>query len=127
YNERTGRVRAVRDDKASARMQLEHSVEGGHRLDLGRGEAEDLSDLAHPLPRNPPHLGLHEIEERNERRPPGRILGRDSLGQGAAFLREDRSVHVRPHRSASPITGSRLATEAMTSATRPPRIIAGTA
>src|SRR5439155_19481170 len=92
---------------------------------------------------------LNQVEERNEGRPTGRVPGDDALRHGAIFLRKDRPGQVLAddpdaatgllglplrkafgglaHRSASPMTGSRLATEAITSATSPPWIMAGTA
>src|SRR5688572_9768786 len=120
--EGAGDVRTHRDKPLSRRRLLEHRVEGGHGFDFGRRQPQDLGDLPHPLAGHVALLRLDQVEEREQRRSWVGIPRHQRLGFRPKLLREHGH-----QRSTPPITGSTLATEATTSATRPPRTISGNA
>ena len=91
------------------RAALVHRVEGRDRGDLGRGEAELLGDDLHALGRDLIVDALREVQQ-GHHRGPGMGVARDDL----AHLRHDALV-VGHQRSTPPMTGSMLATAAMTS------------
>ncbi len=133
-----------------------HRVERGDGHDLGGGESDGEGTELDAGGREVPVLGLDEVQEWQQRRPGLRIAGDDHLGVGPQSrqdvvgvvpagvgpddrprlvrllpeLQEDRFATRRlhaAHRSTPPITGSMLATEAMTSESIPPSHIAATA
>ena len=131
---------------------LVHRVEGGDRRDLGRGELQGVGAEPDAVLADVTLDGLHEVQQRQQRRARLRVPGDDLLGPLARDLVEhaadDRLVGRarpddllrraelrRPERLRAclpavssvqpPMTGSMLATAAMTSAIMPPSLIAG--
>src|SRR5439155_12726598 len=138
-------MRAHADEPLPLRVALEHRVEGRHRTDLRARETEQVADLAHRRRRHVPLLRLGQVQHRQQRA--SRLAGRVARDERARLLVEplrqrgrggvlvrlthERRVHPAPldvrHRSTPPMTGSMLATDAITSAIKPPRTICGIA
>ena len=113
-----------------------HRVEGRDRVDLGHRQVELVGAEGHARLADVPLLRLDQVQQRQQRRPGPGIAGDDVLGvrfqTGDDLVGEPigpalRCDLVLAHRSTPPITGSILATAAMTSATVPPSHIAATA
>src|SRR5260370_732338 len=107
------------------RTALVHRVEAHDRAHLGLGQPEAGGAERDAVVGDEALLGLDQVEQWQQRRPRARVPA-DDLG----------SVRVQPgarlaarryHLSTPPMTGSRLATAAMTSAIMPPSAIAASA
>lgn len=138
---RAQRVGADADLVVAARPAPVHRVEGGDRGDLGGGEAEQLGAERHARTGDVPLLGLHQVQQRQQRGAavgvagdhllrvrfePGAHLGRVGGGGELRHPQTDFLTYFG-HRSTPPITGSMDATATMTSATWPPSHIAAMA
>ncbi len=67
-------VGADADQPVAGGPALVHRVEGGDRADLGPGDAQLLGAEGHPVRRDVPLLGLHQVQQRQQggaRRPTG--------------------------------------------------------
>src|SRR6266511_1558957 len=117
-------VRAHRDDISPGGTEAEHGVEARYGLHLGCLQSQEVGHLLQSLAGHPALHRLHQVQERHDGRalPAVRIPGQDALGIRPELRREHRH-----QRSTPPMTGSTLAMAAMTSATRPPSTIDGTA
>ena len=138
--QRAQRVRADADQVLTGRLALVHRVERRDRRDLGLGEVEHLGAERDAVGADVALLGLHQVQHRQQRRaalafgvaahqfdrgrparrrrrPTGRPAGR-AAARSCAGCRAP--PELAGHRSHPPITGSIEATEAMTSAIRPP-------
>src|SRR5690606_32187663 len=117
-------VDADADVVLADRLLLVLRVERHDARHLRGRDAELLRAELDAVLRDVPVLGLDEVQEREQRRPRPRIAADDLLGVALQPLPDLRVVR---HRSTPPMTGSRLATAAMMSATMPPSDIAGMA
>lgn len=140
---RTQGVGADPDLVVTARPAPVHRVEGRHRGDLGRRQAQQGRAELLPGARDMPLLRLHEMQQRQEGRAGVRVAGDDlppvGLQSGPDVVRvggRGQLGHAQTdallrrtggHRSTPPITGSMDATATMTSATWPPSHIAAMA
>src|SRR5690606_13743475 len=111
---------------------LVHGVERGDRGDLCGGEAELFGAEGDAVVAHVALFRLHEVQQRKQCRARLGVTGDDLLGvefqAGTVLPAEDRiGLGGSTHRSTPPITGSMLATAAMTSATVPPSHMAATA
>ncbi len=125
-----------------------HRVEGRHCGHLGIGEAELFCTEGDSGTRDEPFDALHQMQQGQQCGPglwialddTARLVAQTGLHRGRERYRASRQFQGnggRPvrcglhrfggHRSTPPITGSMLATEAITSATMPPSHIAATA
>lgn len=116
-----------------------HGVEGRDRRDLRRGEPEPLGAEADAGAGDVPVLGLHEVQQRQQRAAAVGVAGDHLVGVrvqpgadigGIVGGGERGHPHLHgcvTHRSTPPITGSMDATATMTSATMPPSHIAAMA
>ncbi len=108
-------VRADLDHVPADRLEVEHVVEGGDRLAVGRCQVERLADLAQSLGREPAIALLREAQRGQDRRAAVRVERRDGLD----LVVESRGL---VQRSTSPITVSSEPTIAIMSATRASRM-----
>ena len=140
--QQAGDVGAHRHQVGAHRLGVEHVVERGRPVHLGRGHAHQVGDVLHGLGREPPVLLLGQVAERDERRAGLGIEG-DELpgpfeGRRGQVHRPEHGGRAGPagcahrdgagrsgHRSTSPITGSMVEQTATASASSPPRIITG--
>src|SRR6266542_5897502 len=97
--EGTGDVGADGHDVAAGGAHAEHRVEGGHGLDLGSVQPEELADLPQSLACQVSLRGLDEVQEREHRGAPLRVAGHDGLGLAALLVGEHW------HQPAFPLTG----------------------
>src|SRR6516165_1941168 len=107
------------------RVTLVHRVVRRHRDDLGLGQAELARAVGDAVVGQVALLGLHQVQQRQQGRPRAGVPADDLAGvriqPGANLITE------RHYLSTPPITGSMLATAAITSATMPPSVIAASA
>ncbi len=139
-------VAADADEVLAGRLALVHRVERRDRGDLRLGDGEGVGAEGDAVGRHVALLGLHEVQHRQQRRPrlTIRVARDDRLRVGPDARTEHRRVpgtvelhqgrakvlatgvtglarlDLNRHRSHPPITGSIDATDAITSATRPP-------
>ena len=119
--QQAGDVRADRHHVGADRLGVQHVVEGGRAPHLGRGDADQVGDLAHGLGAQPAVLFLRQVAEGDQ--------GRARLGverDQVLGLRQQVGGEVA-HRSTSPMTGSTDEITATASAIRPPRNNTGNA
>src|SRR5262249_351001 len=121
---RAQRVGTDPDVVFADRPALVHAVERDHSGDVGLGQAELLGAERDPVGRDESFLRLHQGQQWKQSRPrlgvPGDDLGGPRRQVGPFLLGKGHYL------STPPITGSMLATAAMTSATMPPSHIAAT-
>src|SRR5262245_51983263 len=94
-----GDVGADVDAIAPDGLELEHLVERGRAVDLGRLEAEELGDVAHRLFADPAVLLLGEVEQRDQRRLRAWVAADDLLGHrdvGVAQSAHSRTAPLNP-------------------------------
>ena len=108
------------DDIGAHRMELEHLVEAGGAVDLGRRAADELGDVLHGVLGEPPVLLLGEVAQR-DRGALGAWVVADELA-GALHVGGREPGHQR---STSPSTGSMEEMTATTSAIWAPISIVG--
>ena len=119
--EQAGDVGAERHDVGAHRLGVQHVVEGGGPLHLGRRHAAQLGDLGHGLGPQPAVLLLRQVAQRDEGRARLRVEVDELPGPG-----HDVGAEVA-QRSTSPITGSTEEMTATASAISPPRSSSGSA
>ena len=90
---------------------------------LGRGDPDQVGDLAHGLGAQPPVLFLGQVAERDQRRAGLGVEG----DQAPGLLQQVGGQMALAHRSTSPMTGSTDEITATASAIRPPRSSNGSA
>ena len=139
-HDRAQRVGADADGVLAVGVALVLRVEGRDAGDLGRGQVEHVGAELDAAPGDVALLALHEVQQRQQRRP-GLRVARDHLLRRRRAARQRvgrvgavesaagraRGVGGRHQRSTPPITGSIEATATMTSATWPPSHIAAVA
>ena len=112
------RVRADAHLVLACQAVLVHRVEGHHARDLGLGTPEDLGAELDAVVGDVSLLGLHQVQQRQQRRPRPRVPADDVGGiraqPGQCFVTE------RHYLSTPPITGSMDAIAGITSARFPP-------
>src|SRR6266508_2548354 len=117
-------VRAYRDDVSPGGTEAQHGVEARHGLDLRRLQPQEIGHLLQALAGDAALVRLHQVQERHDGRalPAWGVPGQDPFG-----IRPELGREHRHQRSTPPMTGSTLAMAAITSATRPPSTMDGTA
>ena len=85
--EQAGDVRAHGHDVLPDGLGVQHVVEGGGALHLGRGDAAELADLGDGLRAQPPVLLLRQMAQRDERGTPLGVEHDEILGRVGASPR----------------------------------------
>jgi len=110
------------DQVFAHRLELEHLVERGRSIHLGRGGPDQFSDVSHRFVGHVTVLLLSEVQQGNGRGTRAGITPDDFFGEAHVFV--GQASHQR---STSPSTGSTEEMTATASATKPPRIMCGSA